>query len=159
MFKNYLNITLLFSALFTIIFGLSSCKLGRFVVYNFANITDHKKFPSRELKAPEVPFQFAVAEKGIAPKTITGYLQERVWSQIGMEYDASWSIDCKNDGIEKTYCCLNARARDFAKLGRLYLNDGKWDGEQIIPEKSTMALIGVTFFKKLRSFINPIFLV
>lgn len=39
-----------------------------------------------------------------------------------MEYDASWSLDRKKYGLEKTFCCLNARALDFAKMGRFYLN-------------------------------------
>lgn len=68
-------------------------------------------------------------------KTITEYLNEKIWQPVGMEYDASWSIDHKGeDGLEKTFCCLNARARDFAKLGRLYLNNGRWDGKQVVPE-------------------------
>ncbi len=39
-----------------------------------------------------------------------------------MEYDASWSLDQKS-GLEKTFCCVNAKARDFAKIGRLYQVD------------------------------------
>jgi hypothetical protein len=30
---------------------LTSCQLGRFVIYNFADIKDHKKFQSRPLTA------------------------------------------------------------------------------------------------------------
>jgi len=66
-------------------------------------------------------------------KTVTEYLQEKIWSPIGAEYDASWSLD-KKDGREKSFCCINARARDFAKLGRLYLHMGKWNDNQIVPE-------------------------
>lgn len=65
---------------------------------------------------------------------ITQYLDEKIWKPLEMEYDASWSIDKKNDGLEKTFCCLNARARDFAKFGRLYLNEGNWNGKQIVPK-------------------------
>lgn len=72
-----------------------------------------------------------ILQSVLGEKSITGYFNDRIWSQIGMEYDASWSTDKKN-GTEKTFCCLNARARDFAKLGRLYLNGGNWDGKQII---------------------------
>jgi len=76
-----------------------------------------------------------VLERSLKVKTITQYLQEKLWTPLGMEYEASWSIDKKKDGLEKTFCCLNARARDFAKIGRLYQNKGNWNGKQIISEK------------------------
>jgi len=74
-----------------------------------------------------------VLDHALAGKSITDYLQEKIWQPVGMEYAASWSIDQKKDGIEKTFCCLNARARDFAKLGRLYLHQGNWEGKQLVP--------------------------
>ncbi|MFC6998724.1 serine hydrolase domain-containing protein [Rufibacter roseus] len=74
-----------------------------------------------------------VLEKALKGKTITQYLQEKIWTPLQMEYDASWSLDKSKDGLEKTFCCLNARARDFAKLGRLYLNEGNWNGQQLVP--------------------------
>lgn len=73
-----------------------------------------------------------VLERAIKNKTITDYLQEKLWTPLGMEYSASWSLDRKKDGLEKTFCCLNARARDFAKIGRLYKNKGNWNGTQIV---------------------------
>ena len=75
-----------------------------------------------------------VLERSLKEKTITSYLQEKLWTPLGMEYDASWSIDRKKNGLEKTFCCINARARDFAKIGRLYLNNGNWNGKQIISQ-------------------------
>ncbi|HEX7412448.1 MAG TPA: serine hydrolase [Bacteroidia bacterium] len=74
-----------------------------------------------------------VLERALKDKTITQYLQEKIWTPLQMEFDASWSIDQKNDGIEKTFCCLNARARDFAKFGKLYLNKGNYNGKQLVP--------------------------
>ncbi|MFM2386770.1 MAG: hypothetical protein RL660_1527 [Bacteroidota bacterium] len=68
-------------------------------------------------------------------KTVTQYAQEKLWTPLGMEYDASWSTDQKRNAIEKTFCCLNARARDFAKLGSLYLHNGNWQGKQLIPQQ------------------------
>ena len=75
-----------------------------------------------------------ILDRVLPGKTISKYLEEKLWTQVGMEYDASWSIDKKKNGIEKTFCCLNARARDFAKFGRLYLHKGNWNGKQIISE-------------------------
>lgn len=74
-------------------------------------------------------------ESVLKGKTVTEYLQEKLWSPLGMEYDASWSIDKNKNGIEKTFCCINARARDFAKIGRLYLNKGGWNGKQIVSKR------------------------
>jgi CubicO group peptidase (beta-lactamase class C family) len=76
-----------------------------------------------------------VLERSLKEKTITSYLQEKIWTPLEMEYDASWSIDRKKNGLEKTFCCLNARARDFAKIGRLYKNKGNWNGKQIVSQK------------------------
>jgi CubicO group peptidase (beta-lactamase class C family) len=62
------------------------------------------------------------------------YLQDKLWKPIGMEYPATWSIDSPKDSFEVTPILLNARAIDLAKFGRLYLNNGNWDGKQIIPD-------------------------
>lgn len=76
-----------------------------------------------------------VLERSLKGKTVTAYLQEKIWTPLEMEYDASWSIDKNKNGMEKTFCCLNARARDFAKIGRLYKNKGLWNGKQIVSKK------------------------
>jgi CubicO group peptidase (beta-lactamase class C family) len=52
----------------------------------------------------------------------------------GMEHDALWTIDNEENGLEKTFCCIASNARDFSKLGRLYLNKGNWNGKQIVSE-------------------------
>lgn len=71
--------------------------------------------------------------KASDPRTITAYANDKLWAPLGMLYPASWSIDRKKGGIEKTFCCINAPARDFAKLGSLYLHKGNWHGKQLVP--------------------------
>ena len=66
-------------------------------------------------------------------KTVSEYMSEKIWSKIGAEHNALWSLD-REGGIEKAYCCFNSNARDFARIGRLILNRGKWNGNQIISE-------------------------
>lgn len=75
-----------------------------------------------------------ILHRALKGKSITQYLQEKIWTPAGMESDASWSIDRKN-GLEKTFCCLNATARDFAKIGSVYLNQGWFNGQQIISKE------------------------
>lgn len=66
--------------------------------------------------------------------SVSQYLQERIWKKLGMEYSATWSINQAGDGLEKMESGLNARAIDYAKFGRLYLNKGNWNGIQVVPE-------------------------
>ena len=63
--------------------------------------------------------------------SVANYLQEKIWKPIGMEYSGSWSLD--EAGFEKMESGINARAVDFAKFGRLFLHNGNWDGEQVLP--------------------------
>ena len=88
-----------------------------------------KKF---EYKSINVQLLSFIIERATGKK-ISDYLQEKIWQPLGMEYDATWSIDSKKNKEAKAFCCLNARARDFAKFGRLYLDKGNWNGKQIIP--------------------------
>lgn len=73
-------------------------------------------------------------------KSVSQYASEKIWQKIGTENDAYWSLD-KKDGDEKAFCCLYATTHDFAKLGRLILNKGKWNDEVIIPEKYMKELL------------------
>ena len=68
-------------------------------------------------------------------RTITDYMNDRIWKYLGTQYEADWSIDKKKNGLEKTFCCINARARDFAKFGRLFLHQGNWNGTQVLPSE------------------------
>ena len=67
---------------------------------------------------------------------LSNYLQEKIWKPLGMEAPAYWSLDRKDEkAIEKAFCCFQARTTDFAKFGRLYLNEGKWNEKQIVPKQ------------------------
>ena len=66
-------------------------------------------------------------------KSVSEYCSEKLWSKIGMESDAYWSLD-KENGDEKAFCCLYATARDFGRIGKLIARNGKHGSEQIVPE-------------------------
>ena len=61
------------------------------------------------------------------------YLYKKIWSKIGMENDAYYITD--KAGVDLALGGLNATLRDYAKFGYLYLNNGNWFGEQIVPEQ------------------------
>jgi CubicO group peptidase (beta-lactamase class C family) len=75
---------------------------------------------------------------GLILKRATGlnpskYLEDKIWKPIQMCTNGVWSVDEKNQ-LEKSFCCMGATALDYAKFGRLYLNKGSWNGQQIINE-------------------------
>ncbi len=64
-------------------------------------------------------------------KSLSQYASEKLWKPLGAERPALWSTDRKN-GNEKAYCCFNTNARDFARIGQLMLDSGRWKGNAII---------------------------
>ncbi|MGI9325645.1 MAG: serine hydrolase domain-containing protein [Pseudomonadales bacterium] len=65
-------------------------------------------------------------------RSITDYMQEKLWDPLGMEASAHWIVD--NYNMEMAFGGLNATARDYAKLGELYRNRGRWGSEQVVPD-------------------------
>jgi CubicO group peptidase (beta-lactamase class C family) len=66
-------------------------------------------------------------------RSLTALLEERLWHPLGAD-EAFWNVDAESeDATPVAFCCLNARLRDFAKLGQLYLQQGRWQGEQLLP--------------------------
>jgi CubicO group peptidase (beta-lactamase class C family) len=63
---------------------------------------------------------------------VSHYMEAKLWKPAGMEADASWSLDSKEDGFEKMESGVNARARDFARFGMLFAKEGNLRGKQLI---------------------------
>jgi CubicO group peptidase (beta-lactamase class C family) len=57
------------------------------------------------------------------------FAQEHLFSPLGIS-DVVW--ESNPQGITIGYSELELRPKDMAKIGYLYLNDGVWDGEQIV---------------------------
>lgn len=70
------------------------------------------------------------AVKKAINQSLSSYLSEKFWIPLGMEQNADWSVD--ESGMEKTYCCIHSNSRDFAKLGQLFLDDGKAGEKQLL---------------------------
>ena len=64
-------------------------------------------------------------------KPLAQYLSEKIWQPAGMEGEATWLLD--KTGHEIAGCCLQARTRDFARMGLLVLNKGVANGQAIVP--------------------------
>ena len=60
------------------------------------------------------------------------FFEDEIWSKINPDNDAYWQVDSKKKGNVKSFCCFHSNARDFSRLGKLYLNYGNWNGNQVI---------------------------
>ncbi len=77
--------------------------------------------------------------------SLTSYLSEKFWTPMGAENEALWQIDSKKNKMEKAYCCISGSARDFARFGKLYINNGNWNGEQILDSSFVKKAISPVF--------------
>ena len=72
-------------------------------------------------------------QRSLGSTPFSTYFQRRIWDRLGAEHAATWSLDSEASGIEKFWAGLNATARDYARLGLVYLNDGKINGRTLVP--------------------------
>ena len=64
-------------------------------------------------------------------KTLSEYASEKLWIPMQATDDAEWMVDDTN-GTEKSFCCLNSNALDYARFGQLFMDKGNWKGQQLI---------------------------
>ena len=68
------------------------------------------------------------------------YLSTALWQKIGTP-DANITIDSVEQGMARTFCCLQATARSWLHLGLLHLNGGELGGRRIIAEEWMQAIV------------------
>jgi len=77
---------------------------------------------------------------GIVIERATGrpfaeYLSDKVWKPLQMESDAVVNIDSRKHRVAQSFGGISMTARDLAKIGRLYLNGGVWNGKRIVSQE------------------------
>ncbi|MBX0334199.1 beta-lactamase family protein [Pontibacter sp. HSC-14F20] len=96
----------------------------------------------RKLEAVEEPGQafsyksgdtqiLAFVLEAATGQNLADYAEQKLWRPLGAERKAEWSIDHPL-GNEKAYCCFFSNARDFARIGQLYLQKGIWKGDTLV---------------------------
>ena len=68
-------------------------------------------------------------------KRFADYLSERVWKPLGMEHPALVNIDSRRHDNAHSFGGISTTVHDLAKIGRLYLNNGMWDGKRIVSDE------------------------
>lgn len=64
-------------------------------------------------------------------KSLARLAESWLWQPLGASHQAKWSLD-KPNGMAKAYCCFNATALDFARIGDLLLHNGVVEGDTLI---------------------------
>lgn len=80
---------------------------------------------------PATFMQSAILQK-VTGQTTLEYLQPRLFDPLGIQ-NPRW--DTNPQGITLGGYGLFLKTEDVAKFGQLYLQHGKWDGKQIVPEE------------------------
>ena len=57
----------------------------------------------------------------VTGRTLSEEFTDRVWQKVGADHDATWNVDHKG-GYEKAFCCFNATARDYARVGQALMS-------------------------------------
>ena len=56
-------------------------------------------------------------------------MEEKLWKRIGAAHDAYWTL---SNGTKLAMGGLSMSLKDYARFARLYLNNGSYNGEQIL---------------------------
>lgn len=92
------------------------------------------------VKAPGKEFEYLSGStqllgmiiKKATGKTLASYLSESFWKPMGATDDALWQLDDSENKLAKVFCCISSNARDFARFGKLYKDQGNWNGKQLL---------------------------
>lgn len=95
--------------------------LGRRLVYDPGTVFNYSTGNTHLLAA--------VLEK-VTGKGLAGYAKEKLFDPMGME-SVTWGTDPQ--GIADGGNGVIMSARDAAKFGQLFLNGGRWNGQQLVP--------------------------
>ena len=124
--------------------GLSENDYGdilRLGLFYYADDQNKRAEKTKIRHQPGTKFQYSSITTqllGICLEKATGqkfdtYFHEKIWEPLGTEYNALSSKDKK--GFHKYFGGISANPKDLAKLGLLYLNNGCWNGNQIVPQE------------------------
>ena len=57
----------------------------------------------------------------VTGRSLAEEFTDRVWQKVGADFDATWNVDSAA-GHEKAFCCFNATARDYARVGQALMS-------------------------------------
>ncbi len=74
----------------------------------------------------------------VSGKAVSELLSERIWSRMGAEQDAYMTVD--GLGVPFAGGGLTAGLRDLGRIGLMMLNNGRINGERLVPRKAIRSI-------------------
>ena len=92
------------------------------------------------IKKPGESFEYLSSDTQLLAMTIEKATKRKLsdlvydwfWNPMGAENNALWQVDNIKTNTEKAYCCFNSNARDFARFGKLYKDNGLWNSKRLL---------------------------
>ena len=81
------------------------------------------------------PLLLGLIIERVAKQNVCEYLSQSIWSKIGCERDATWSLDSDEDAFEKMESGINTIAMDFVRFACMYRDGGKVFGKQVVSQE------------------------
>jgi CubicO group peptidase (beta-lactamase class C family) len=118
--------------------GIAGGGIGRVPAYADAITNEATADPGKQFAYGPVPFQIfgeLVRRKlaGDKKEGVLGYLERRVLNPIGLTHGV-WRKDM--DGNPHLPSGASLAAREWVKFGELVRLDGKWEGKEVLPQKT-----------------------
>jgi len=114
--------------------GMVAGRSGRGTIASITQFNKRIAPPGRRFHYASIePDVLAVVLRYATKKSMSDYLQEKIWQPIGAESDAPWLVDAQ--GFNLAHFGFSAVLRDYARLGRLLAHDGAWNGRQMLPKQ------------------------
>lgn len=119
--------------------GFSPDPAGKSMQLQFGPAVTQTALSFKAVAAPGSAFQYGNVNTQLAALILeraTGQrfatlLSRRIWQPIGASDAALW-LD-REGGTAKLWCCLQATARDYGRIGQLILDRGRSGGRQVVP--------------------------
>ncbi len=66
-------------------------------------------------------------------ENMVDYMSDRLWSKIGMEFNARWWTESETGGMGISGSGMNAALRDYARFGQFFMEQGKLGDRALLP--------------------------
>lgn len=126
--ETYENEANQFSSVLAMLYGVGHADMARFTA---AHPLRDAPGTTWNYSTGETTLLAAVVQKALEPRLGKDFPWELLFDPIGMS-NATWERDQKGTLVGGSY--VYATARDWARYGFLYLNDGCWAGQRLLPD-------------------------